>query len=219
VKVSIDIIFFKTGDNMKKTFDEWDYIILDTPVRCGSTYILNILLGLFGIDDRIYSELDFTRECKVWKTHKLHLNFYSKGASIRKNVLHITIFRKYEIARIKKEVEGRINFYKNNPDNSIILYYNDFKDNSAEDELKYINYVYDAIKPYVDFEPNFENALMRMKLVRAVTEALSPFPFKIGDNYTGIHGCHRDRFNNIKRCKTEWPNIAPSCKPKVNPNI
>ena len=169
-------------------------IIQSSPSHTGSTLLLNLICGFISPEEKIHWSEEEIHQFSIIKTH--FLNIIELENKYPQYKLFFIMSERND-SKVQKEIN---NEYKKKS-NVLVINYDKLlvtDNNSIKNVIDYIfnefnNFIPNELKPNKDdnlIKYDMEN---RIKLVNETVENLKDKPFWEWDNFTGIHGSHRNR--------------------------
>lgn len=170
-------------------------IIQSSPIGTGSTLLLNLLHGFLLPNEGIHYDTEkLIHKYLITKTHNLDIDFLEKKYSNYK--LYFIMSERYD-DKVTRVID---NSYRNK-ENVLIINYNIINETNNNTIDNIINNIYSL---FIDFLPKElipkknedlikKDMKERIILMNKKCEELKGKSFGQWDNFTGIHGSHRNR--------------------------
>lgn len=170
-------------------------IIQSSPTHTGSTLLLNLIHGYLLPDEKVrLNPQEFIHNFLITKTHNTNIVFWE-----RKYPEYKLLFIMSERNDIK--VKKMINLKYREKSNVLIINYDNLLVNDNNSQSNVINYIFNKFNEFIpkELKLNIEDDLIkdnmekRFNIVNEIVEQMKDEKFDVLDNFTGIHGSHRNR--------------------------
>jgi uncharacterized protein (UPF0297 family) len=167
----------------------------------GSTLLINLIHGFICPKEEIHWETEnLIHEFLITKTHNYNINNLEKKFSQYNNFFIIS-------ERNDSKVQSELNNEYNTKKNVLIINYNKLLENNNNSINDIVNYTFDKFNNFIpkELKPNKDDAAIkrdmtkRVKRVNETVEFMKNKPFSEMDNFTHIHGAHRNRNSHINQ--------------------
>ena len=170
-------------------------IIQSSRPRTGSTVLANLLHGYLSPDEKIHWDTEkLIHNFLITKTHNINIEHWEKTYPQYKLFF---IMSERNDRKVKKIIKSK---YRQKS-NVLIINYDKLLVNDNNSQKNLINYIFNQFNNFIpkELKPNKDDDLIkddiekRFNIMNETVEKLKHKDFSVFDEFTHIHGSHRNR--------------------------